>query len=425
MRGGRIMGVSFMTLFLVFQIVVFLCLLVASGFFSSSETALFSLDPHEVNRIGEGDPASAERLGRLLEEPTRLLSTILVGNTIVNVNLWIVGALLLTRFGIGHEWGQVAILTALTLVFGEFGPKRLALLLRDRMVTLYAKPLTLLVRLLRWPRALLEAITNRFARFFRPSGHVLTEAEYETLMEATGESGSLDEHEHKMVQAILSLERQEVSDVMTPRVDLEGVDVSEPDADILPAAKTCKVRHLVLYHEQLDRIVGLLDVRAFLLDPEHSVRRATLDPFYVPELCTLDRLLPQMVTTGSRVAVAVDEFGGTAGLITRGDILEELTGEMALEGEQRLVCEQLTPTTWLLDGQTHLLDVNRVTGLQLESETADRLAGWFMEQLERLPRPLERISGPGYKAMVRQMRRNRILLVLVEVLPDSNGEGGG
>ena len=407
-----------MPLFLVFLLLIFIGLLAGSGFFSSSETALFSLDPHEVNRLEETDPVTSRRLRALLEQPTRLLSTILIGNTIVNVNLWIVGAVLLTRVGFTHEWGQVLVLTLLTLLFGEFGPKRLSLVLRDKFLKTYASVLTVLVSVLRWPRALLEAITNRFARFFLPSGHVLSKAEYDTLMEATGESGSLDEHEHKMVQAILSLERQKVSDVMTPRVDVQGVDVSEPDADVLSMAKSCRVRHLVLYHEQLDDIVGLLDVRAYLLDPAHSVKAATRKPVYVPEACPLHSLLRRIATTKLRVAVVVDEFGGTAGLITRGDVLEELTGEMETDEKERLVCEQLTPTTWLLDGQTHLLDVERITGLKLESETADRFSGWFIEQVERLPKPLERISGPGYKAMVRNMRRNRILMILLEVVPD-------
>jgi putative hemolysin len=405
------------TTLLIFQGSLVLLLLLGSAFFSSAETALFSFDLHEVNRIGETDPETAERLRQLLKQPTRLLSTILIGNTIVNVNFWIVGALMMESLGMHHDWTQVGILTLVTLIFGEFGPKRLSLRFRERLAGMYARQLMFLVRLLKWPRWFLESITNRFSTFFLPSGHIITRAEYDTLMEASGESGGLDDHEHKMVQAILSLERQTVSDVMTPRVDLEGVDLSEPDLDISAVAKNCKVRHLVLYREQLDTIEGLLDVRAYLLDPDRSLEKAGQRPFFVPELCTLDKLLTQMLTARKRVAVVVDEYGGTAGLITRGDILEELTGEMDIEEDQRLVCEQLTETAWLLDGQTHLLDVERITGLQLESEIADRLAGWFMEEAEHLPRLNEMLIGRGYKAMVRQMRRNRILLILLERIP--------
>lgn len=407
-----------MTTLLILQCVGFLLLLTASAFFSSSETALFSLDPHVVNRIGEEDPDTAARLRHLLEQPTRLLSTILIGNAIVNVNLWILGALMLHQTGFTHEWGQVGALTLVTLIFGEFGPKRLSLLMHDGMAKAYAKPLMFFIRILKWPRGWLESITNRFSHFFLPSGHILTQAEYDTLMEASGESGGLDDHEHKMVQGILSLERQTVGDVMTPRVDLEGVDVTEADIDLLSMAKRCKVRHLVLFEEQQDNIVGLLDVRAFLLDPDHSVQGATLKPFYVPELCTLDKLLTQMLTARKRVAVVVDEFGGTAGLITRGDILEELTGEMDTDDHPRLVVERLTDNAWLLDGQAHLLEVERITGLRLEAETADRLAGWFIEKAEHLPRLNERLEGPGCRAMVRQMRRNRILLILLERVPE-------
>lgn len=412
-----------MTTLLVLQGAGFVLLLLASGFFSSSETALFSLSRQQVNRIAEDDPELAERLRGLLEQPTRLLSTILIGNTIVNVNLWIVGAMLLNGLGLRHEWGQVGVLTLLTLIFGEFGPKRLSLILNGRLAARVAAPLAGFVRLLRWPRAMLEVLTDRFSHFFLPSGHILSQAEYDTLMKASGETGDLDDHEYKMVQGILSLEQQTVADVMTPRVDLEGVDPSDPEEDLRARAKACKVRHLVLFDEQLDNITGLLDVRRYLLDPTGSVERSILRPFYVPEQCTLDKLLPQMLAAGQRVAIVVDEYGGTAGLITRGDILEELTGEMDDEDHPQLVCERLTSTAWLLDGQMHLLDVERETGLRLESETADRLAGWFMEEAEHLPSPNERIEGPGYKAMVREMRRNRILLILLEVVPETE-EGG-
>lgn len=400
------------------ELTAFLLLLGASAFFSSAETALFSLDPHEVNRIGETDEAKAGILRDLLAQPTRLLSTILIGNTVVNVNLWLVGALMLSHLGRIPAVAQVLILTALTLLFGEFGPKRLAILRYERLAGLYARPFGALVRWLRLPRAFLESFTGTFSHFFMPSGHIISRAEYDALMEASGETGELDEHEHVMVQSILSLERLTAGDVMTPRVDIEGIDLADADLDIAEEAKKARTRHLVLYREQLDEIVGLLDVRQYLFDPERNLARATLKPLYVPEFVSLDKLLPRLVSKRLRSAIVVDEYGGTAGILSRGDILEELTGEMDVEDADRLICEPLTEYAWLLDAQMSLHDVNRITGLHLQSETADRLSGWFIEQAEHLPRLNEIVQGPEYKAMVRQMRRNRILLILVEKKPD-------
>ncbi len=410
-----------MSTFLILEGVAFVLLLILSAFFSSSESAMFSLDAQEVNRLGETHAKKAAILQELLAQPTRLLSTILIGNTVANVLLWILGALLLEAAGILHEGIQVGILTALTVVFGELAPKRLALLHYRNLSMAYAGPLNFLVHLLSLPRAFLEGLSGTFSRFFLPSGHILSRAEYDTLMEASGETGGLDEHEHKMMHAILSLERRSAGDVMTPRVDLDGVDLSE-DVDLFAAAKQARTRHLVLYREQLDEIVGLLDVRAYLFDPRRDWKKASAAPLYIPEICPLDKLLTQMLAARRRIAVIVDEYGGTAGVVSRGDILDELTGEMDPEDAGRLLCEQLTDTAWLLDAQMSLYEVNRVTGLSLNSETADRLSGWFLEQAEHVPALNEIVAGPGYKAMVRQMRRNRILMVLIERFPQPGAE---
>jgi putative hemolysin len=412
-----------MTLELVLQLLGFLGLLCASAFFSSSETAFFSLDPHEVNRLEEEDPTGAKRLRDLLHQPTRLLSTVLIGNTLINVVLWILGALILGRLGLANELAQVGVLTIITLIFAEFGPKRLAIQLHVPMSRLYARPMAVLVKVMKIPRRGLEVLTERFSHVFQPSGHILARDEYHTLVEAGGEYGSLDEHEHTMVQAILALETRYVGDVMTPRVDIEGLDLADETLDIYAEVKKTKLRFLVLYREQLDDIVGLLNVRVYLLDPEHNIQRATRQPLYIPEQSTLDKLLTQMIAGRHRSAVVVDEYGGTAGLITRGDILEELTGEMDTDDKDRLVFETLTDRAWLIDGQMSLGDVNRRTGMKLESETADRMAGWFIEKAEHIPRVNEIVQGDGFKAMVRQMRRNRILLVLVEQQPrEEEGE---
>lgn len=410
-----------MNTLLILEAVAFVVLLMLSAFFSSSETAMFSLDAQEVNRLGESHAKKAGILQDLLSQPTRLLSTILIGNTVVNVVLWIIGALLLESAGVLHEGLQVGILTALTVLFGELAPKRLALLNYRRLALAYALPLRVLVRLLRLPRSFLEGLTGTFSHFFLPSGHILSRAEYDTLMEASGETGGLDEHEHKMMHTILSLERLSAGDVMTPRVDLEGVDLSE-DVDLFAAAKKARTRYLVLYREQLDDIVGLLDVRTYLFDPGRNWKKAVEVPLYIPELCPLDKLLTQMLAARRRAAIIVDEYGGTSGLVSRGDILDELTGEMDPEDSDKLVCEELTDHAWLLDAQLSLHDVNRVTGLNLHSDTADRLSGWFLEQAEHVPSLNEIVTGPGYKAMVRQMRRNRILMILIERQPLADEE---
>lgn len=403
-----------MTTLLLIQGVCFVLLLIGSGFFSSSETALFSLDAHEVNRLGETEPETAARLRSLLQQPTRLLSTLLIGNTFVNVLLWMVGAMFMDQVGWHHDGLQVAVLTGITLIFGEFGPKRLAMQHVDRLCRLFAPPLLGLVHLLQLPRKVLEGLTGTFSHIFMPSGHILTHAEYETLMEASSEAGDLDEHEHTMVRAILSLEGRCVGDIMTPRVDLEGVDLDDPQQSIVDAAHRARTRYLVLYREQLDNIVGLLDVRNYLVAARRDWRRACETPLYVPEVSTLDKLLTQMLSARKRAVIVVDEYGGTAGLVSRGDLLDELTGEMDSDEHTRLVCEPLTERAWLLDGRLSLHDAQRITGLNLSSDTADRLSGWFLEKAEHVPTLNEIIEGPDYKAMVRQMRRNRILLILIE-----------
>ena len=407
-----------MTSLLIIQLIGFLVLLGLSALFSSSETALFSLDPHEVHRIEEDCPATALRLQSLLAEPTRLLSTILIGNTIANVEMWMLGAVLLRRVGVEHPLVQVAVLTLITLVFGEFGPKRLAIRFDERLARFYARPLCFLVTALKPLRLLLESMTQSFAHIFQPSGHILTQEEYDTLVDAGGESGSLDEHEHTMVRAILALETLYVGDVMTPRVDVIGVDLTDSTVNLQQVAISSRVRYLILYREQLDDIVGVLSVRKYLLDPSRNLQRASQPPWFVPEQSTLDHLLPQMRVRQDRIAIVVDEYGGTSGLISRGDILEELTGQMDPEEGHDAFYQQLTHRAWMIEGRMSLVDVNRLTGLSLHAETADRLSGWCIEQLERLPSVGELVQGDGFRARIHETRRNRILMVVIETDPD-------
>lgn len=413
-----------MTSFIVIQFVVFGLLLAVSAFFSSSEVALFSLNPLQIRRLSRTHPNAAERIRTILNPPTRFLSTILIGNTLANVLVSILGfALLFQLFPEYGEWIAIAVITVVLLVLGEVAPKRIAFLWPERVSVLYAGALTLMMRALAPLRVGLEFITTQFQHAFRSRGRTLSDEEFETVVELSGEKGVLGEGERDMLKSIMRLEDLQARDVMTPRVDLVAYDLNDEQADLVAVAKRAKVRQLVLYRGSMDRVEGLLDVRRYLLDPAHRAQAAWLTPVYVPESSPLDRLLARFLRERRRAAIVVDEYGGTAGIVTRGDVLEEITGDIDDEhADHKLLFDPAGPNRWLLDGQISLEDINQKLDLDLEAEGVDRLAGWLAAQLERLPRPGDVVTHQGCRAVVQQMRRHRVTQVLVERLGESPKE---
>ncbi len=388
-------------------------LLFLSGFFSSSEVAFFSLNPLQVRRIEETHAAAARRVEWILSAPTRLLSTILIGNTLVNVAVSVVSFAIAERLVPGHsELVAIAGSLVLLLIFGEIGPKRIAVAHPARMASLYSPLLKVLIHLFTPMRYALEATTVFFSHLFQPLGRILTDEEFETVLEVGREEGALDDEERFMLKGVLRLEDMQASDVMTPRVDLLGIDLSDREADIEAVVEQAAVRQLLLYRESMDRVQGFLDVRAYLFDPERRMHRAWISPLYVPEACPLDQLLRQFLEKNRRAAVVVDEYGGTAGLVTRGDILEEISGDIDDErGAHELLFEKVGRWRWIMDGRVNLEFLGDQLSLDFGESGADRIAGWIAAQLERMPRAGDACSHDGWRFVVRQMRRHRITLV--------------
>lgn len=410
-----------MTSWIAIQVIALFVLLIVSAFFSSAEVAVFSLNPIDLRRLQSSHPQAASRLHNLLSPPTRFLSTILIGNTFVNVVISVLGfALAVQWLGRHGEWAAVLAMTLLLLVFGEVIPKRVAFLWPERMALLYAWPLTLIMNGLAPLRVGLEMITNRFASLFHARGRTLSEEEFETVLELSGESGVLHHGEREMLKSVLRLEDLEARDVMTPRVDLIGYNLNGENEPLGEVGKRAKVRQLVLYREHLDQVEGLLDVRSYLLDPTHRLRPAIAPPLYVPESAPLDRLLARFLHEKKRAAIVVDEYGGTAGIVTRGDIIEEIVGEIDDEhADHKRLFESAGPRRWVLDGQISLEEINAKLDLSLSAENAERLAGWLAEKLERLPRPGDRVDAEGCRVVVQQMRKHRVHLVSLELVEES------
>ncbi len=398
------------------QVPGLLALLVCSAFFSSAEVALFSLNPLALRRLAEKHPHAAAHIRDVLSPPTRLLSTILIGNTLVNVLLAVLGyAILMVWLSEHGEWIVIGVMTLLLLIFGEVVPKRIAFLWPEKVALLYAAPLMWIMRILTPLRVGLEMITTRFEHVFSPRGRTLSEEELKTVMDIGEQEGVLDEAERHMLRSVLRLEDLQARDVMTPRVDLVGYDLHDSEHELAAVARASKVRQLVLYRESIDRVEAMLDVRRYLLHPGHGLQQAMIPPLYVPESAPLDYLLNRFIREQRRAAIVVDEYGGTAGIITRGDILEEIIGDIDDEhSDHRMLFEPAGTNRWLMDGGVSLEEINQRLNLKLNAEGVDRLGGWLAAQLERLPRSGDRVTAQGIRAIVRQMRKHRVTLVLIE-----------
>lgn len=411
-----------LTLF--FQFAALLLLIGLSAFFSSSEVAFFSMNAIQVGRIQTRHPAAGQRIRWILESRTRLLSTILIGNTLVNVAI---PAILLSACQeLLGPWAGIAavpISLIVMLVLGEIGPKRYAVTYPEKTCILYSKAMLAAIRALSPLRYLLQQLTRSLEHRFHAHGHILSDEELESVVDLSGEQGVLDRDEQAMLKGIFRMEDLKASDVMTPRVDLLGVDLNDQQTNLLAMAQRANVRKILLYRDTPDKIEGLLDVRHFLLDPEHRLEAAKRSPLYVPETSPLDKVLNTLIQKKRRTAVVVDEYGGTAGVITRGDILEEIVGEMDDEkGSHSLLFEETSPGRWLVDGRVHLEWLGEQLGVEFDEEGVDRIGGWITARLEHLPSPGESIETPTHQFTVRSMRRNRVALVDIRNRDQNSGE---
>lgn len=379
---------------------------------------MFSLNSVQVHRIRRKRLAAGKRIESLLSTPSQLLSTILIGNTLVNVAA--AGLGFIVAEGFFPDYGEavsIPAMTALLLILGEVAPKRLAMRHPDRLAIIYSPSLNVLLRLFTPLRTLLHHVSEFFLKEPRSSGESLSEDEFLTVVEVGEEEGVLDEEEREMVDGIIRLEETQVSDIMTPRVDLTGIDMDDVAEEREKIARNIRYRYLPVYTDSLDNIHGFLDVPRFLLSGDSDLAKSMVAPYSVPETAPLDTLLATFQREDQRVAIVVDEYGGTAGLVTRGDILEEIVDDVDAEyGEKKLTIQVIGKNKWLIDGSTSLEDINYELDTDLEAEGADRIAGWVSAQAAHIPRKGEVVTAQGCKATVEQRRKNRITLILLEKL---------
>jgi len=393
-----------------------------SAVFSGSETALFSLSHAQRERLQEKRPRAGGRIGRLLAEPDRLLGTILLGNLLVNTSasacftLAIIDWAGLTRrdpdlyLGVGG-----LVMTGLLLVFGEVSPKVIANR-RPEAFAAFAADFLAGVRRLLAPFTLVLARLGRRLSPGSPEADVLSEDELHTMIRLGKERKVIVEREAEILYNLVGLEQRTVSEVMTPRIDITWLDAGTP---VKKAVETCRqsgFSRLPVADRTIDRVVGIAYAKELVAaqDPDARVRTVSRPAYFIPEVKRLPALLEDLRKKGSHVALVVDEFGQTAGLVTLEDVLEAIFGEITDESDsaEELPYTRVDENTVLVDGDIDIAALNRLFRGAFRRVEHDRLAALIHDRLGRLARPGDQVVVNRVELTVQVVVENKLEKVL-------------
>jgi CBS domain containing-hemolysin-like protein len=391
-------------------------LAVLSAFISGIETALFSIREWRLHRWRKQDPKRVEQFERLMKNPREVLSVILLVDTIVNILLIILTVAIVTSITIPvHYWVKTLFLFALIVVACDLVPKMLAL--RDPFR--FARQAIMLLRFLLPVFGPLSRLTQRasevIASFFLPTklerAEQFNDEELIALVELSAEQGQLRADEQEMIEAIIKLGNKSVKDCMTPRVDAFFISDSMTNEDVIQRLRIKRRGRVPVFGDSPDEILGILDVKAFLADPsEHYAEKVDV-PSFVPETMRALDLLRAFLKHPQRLAIVIDEFGGTEGVVTMSDILDEILADVAPRGDEELYLEELGNGAWLACGSVRLEDLEEALHLDFNTEEFDTLNGLIFNRLGYVPRSGEKVQVPPLDLEVRQSTRRRVVEV--------------
>lgn len=361
---------------------------------SAADAALSAISRHRLNAlVSEGRPR-AQLIAHLLEDPARLKSTTLTIDTFAKCGaMALTFPLLTTTPTLWQRLAVVGVVLLVLLVVGEALPKLIATTQPDRTALVLARPLRWLSVLVSPITALVGVITLPIARLLgtRPTTPLVTEEELKMLVNVGAEEGLIEKEEREMIEGILIFGDTLVREVMVPRIDIAALDIDTTVGESVDFALAEGHSRIPVYEETIDRVAGILYVRDLLpllrAGRTDATLRDLLRPsYFVPETMKVDALLRNLKTRKVHLAIVVDEYGGTAGVVTIEDLLEEIVGEIQdeFDVEEPLV-QQTTPTSWIVDARVSLDDLNSETGLNLTTEEGDSVGGLVYEKLGTIP----------------------------------------
>lgn len=417
------------------RITILLILLALSAFFSSAETCLTTVNKMRIKSLAEENNKNAGLVLKLIENPTRMLSTILIGNNIVNLS----ASSLTTSFAIqlAHKSGfsnmasaitglATGILTILILIFGEIMPKSLATINAEKMSLYYAKPIYFLTGLLRPVSFLMNKLSNGLLILFRMDPKerpAITENELRTIVDVSHEEGVIESEERQMITNVVDFGDSLAKDVMVPKMDVEFASINLSYQELIECYSREKFTRMPVYSESRDNIVGIINLKDLFFyqgsKKDFNIANVMREPYFTYEYKKISELFFEMKQESIPMAIVLDEYGATSGILTIEDLIEEIVGEIRDEYDANEEDEisQLDEENYILLGVAKLDDIDEQLGIKIESEDYDSIAGHIINLLDHFPDAGEKVCDQYAEYTVLEAAKNRIDKVRLHLLP--------
>lgn len=410
------------------QIIILLILLLLSCFFSSAETALTTVNKLRIRSLADENVKGAKTVAKLIEDPSKMLSAILIGNNVVNLSASsIATSLAIDHFGSVGAGIATGIVTIMILIFGEITPKTLATIHAEKLSLQYAGIIYFLTQLLTPVIYIVNRISLTILRLLRvdPNKRVsaITENELRTIVDVSHEEGIIESEERRMITNVVDFGDSLAKDVMVPRIDMEFADIDLTYDELVNTFLIEKFTRMPVYQETRDNIVGIVNLKDVFFyqgnKEDFRLKDIMRDPYFTYEYKKTSELFVEMKKESIPLAIVLDEYGATAGLLTLEDLIEEIVGDIRDEydsdEEDSIQC--ISENEFVADGNTKLNDINEIIGLHIESDDYDSIAGHIIGLLDHLPSQGETVEDDHVIYTVDAVDKNRIDKVHIVVLP--------
>ena len=400
------------------QLIILLILLGLSAFFSSAETALTTVNKIRIRSLAEDGNKRAKTVLKITDDSGKMLSAILIGNNIVNLSAASLTTSLAYSFGGSMVAIASGILTVLILLFGEITPKTMATIHAEKMALIYAPIISIFMKVMTPVIFIINGLSIGVLFLLRvdpnAKNDLMTETELRTIVDVSHEDGVIESDEREMIYNVFDLGDAKAKDVMVPRVHVTFADVNSTYEELLDIFREDKFTRLPIFEDTTDNVVGTINMKDLLLydnTKEFHIRDILREAYFTYEYKSISELLVEIRQASFNIAIVLDEYGETAGLITLEDILEEIVGEIHDEydeNEEDFV-QEVTEREYIIEGSMNLDDLNDRLDLDLNSEEYDSLGGFIIERLDRLPEAGDSIvTEEGIRMVVEKLDKNRI-----------------